>query len=74
MLTGGLNEFACVNGSWINPSPVRCLPVDCKKPEIPYAVVSCPYGTTLNQNCTFKCDPPARLQGNVILIHPYVNP
>ncbi|XP_041367989.1 pappalysin-1-like isoform X2 [Gigantopelta aegis] len=59
----GAREVICSQGQWESPAPVLCKPVDCGRPRIPHATVSCPYGTIFKRNCTFKCNSPATKRG-----------
>ncbi|KAL3870492.1 hypothetical protein ACJMK2_038547, partial [Sinanodonta woodiana] len=60
---GGNNEAVCSQGKWQSSGPHHCSPMDCRKPSIPLATVSCPDGTTFGKECNFKCDQPAVLRG-----------
>ncbi|XP_077986925.1 pappalysin-1-like [Glandiceps talaboti] len=57
-------EVMCVNGEWTGASSLACVAIDCQMPVISNAEVVCPDGTTLGKQCTFKCNPPAKMHGN----------
>eukprot|EP00057_Strongylocentrotus_purpuratus_P026975 XP_011681449.1 PREDICTED: pappalysin-1 [Strongylocentrotus purpuratus] len=53
-----------IAGSWEGP-PIMCKAVDCGMPQLDpsLATAACPTGTRYGSECTFKCIPPAKLQG-----------
>ncbi|XP_041481793.1 pappalysin-1-like [Lytechinus variegatus] len=53
-----------IAGSWEGPS-IMCKAVDCGMPPLDssLAIASCPTGTRFGSECSFKCIPPAKLQG-----------
>ncbi|XP_071111670.1 pappalysin-1-like [Haliotis cracherodii] len=62
-LEGETDRALCASGKWVTAAPMACVPVDCGIPAVPFASSACPFGTTHGNNCTFKCNPPARQQG-----------
>uniref|UniRef100_A0A7E4UM93 Pappalysin-1 n=1 Tax=Panagrellus redivivus TaxID=6233 RepID=A0A7E4UM93_PANRE len=63
-----LPTLHCSNGIWPDTALLRpptdfCKQTDCVVPKIPFANVTCPYGTGYHKKCYFKCDPTAVMIG-----------
>ncbi|CAH1270963.1 PAPPA [Branchiostoma lanceolatum] len=58
----GPRQVMCIKGRW-NTEDLSCKPMDCGEPNIPHASIVCKEGHSFGRKCTFKCKPPAKLQG-----------
>lgn len=61
-----LTKVICSNGQW-NIKKLECIPIDCGTPKVSNGEADCPYGTTFNKTCIFRCLPPARMKGMVFV-------
>ncbi|XP_035684196.1 pappalysin-1-like [Branchiostoma floridae] len=59
----GPRYVMCIKGRW-NTEDLSCKPMDCREPNIPHASIVCKEGHSFGKKCTFKCKPPAKLQGD----------
>ena len=68
ILSSAVDDVVCVDGTWDGGNNIKCAPVDCGQPLLTHAKVMCPDGTRYSKQCTFKCSPPALMQGSQNII------